>query len=135
MTGKLAVRDRVLVCERRHGRRETYAPATVVDVARIYCRVWLDGAPRAMGQRFHSVTGYGEWPATKGGMCPYVLLRPAEYERIMAERAAAEAATTAAERAATDKLRALGLDLLPGRRARIDATALLATVERYGVTP
>ena len=135
MNSKVQVGERVYVGEQRRGRPDVYAPATVVEVARVYCRVRIDGALYDMRQRFDAMTGYGEWPSTKGGMCPHVLLRPAEYEQIMAGRAAAEAARTAAEQAATEKLHALGIDLLPGRRALVTATALLANVARYGVTP
>lgn len=134
MRAKLAVGDRVFVVESLGG-RPIYRPAAVTDVSRVYCRVLIDGSPYPDRQRFDAVTGAGEWSARKGGMCPYMLLRPEEHERIMAEKAAREAAEAAAEQAATEKLRALGIDLLPGRRARIAATTLLAAVERYGATP
>ncbi len=135
MKAKLAVGDRVFVSEQRHSGRCVYTPATVDEVARVYCRVKIDGAPYSMSQRFDAVTGAGEWPSSKGGMCPLTLLRPEEHERIMAERAARMAAEVAAEQAATEKLHALGIELLSGRRACITATTLLATVERYGATP
>jgi hypothetical protein len=135
VSNKIAVCDRVFVAERRRSGPDVYTPATVTDVARVYCRVKIDGAPYAMSQRFDAVTGAGEWPSSKGGMCPLALLRPEQHARIVADRAARMAAEVAAEQAATERLHALGVDLLPGRRSRIAATTLLATVERYGVTP
>ncbi len=132
---KLQVGDRVYVRNRRSHTADVCHPGAVTEVSRTYCRVKLDREPYPMSQRFDAVTGAGQWPGHKGGLCPYFLLRPEQYDRLMAENAAREAANLAAEQAATEKLHALGIDLLPDRRSRIAATTLLATVERYGVTP
>ena len=133
MSGKLAVGDRVYIRDRRSRTADAYHPGTVVEVDRVYCRVKLDREPYPMSQRFDATTGAGQWPGNKSGMCPYFLIRPEQYERIMAANSAREAAAVAAEQAATEKLRALGIELLPGRRANIAATTLLATVERHGM--
>lgn len=135
VNSKLQVGDRIYVRDRRSHTADAYHQGAVTEVSRTYCRVKLDRDPWPMSQKFDAVTGSGQWPGNKGGLCPYFLLRPGQYERIMAENAAREAANLAAEQAATEKLHALGIDLLPGRRARIAATTLLADVERYGVTP
>ena len=129
---KLAVGDRVYVCEQgRHSRHDTFSPATVTEVARVYCRVQFDGKPRPFHQRFYAVSGAGEWPDHKGGICPYSVVRPERYENIMAERAAREAAAKAEEAAALEQLRALGIELRPDRTARISAERLLAEVKRW----
>lgn len=136
MTPKLAVGDRVYVRDRRaRSRTDAYHPATVVEVARVYCRVKLDSEPYAMSQRFDAYTGAGEWPSHKGGMCPYFLflLRPELYEKTIAAIAAEEVAKAAAEEHATERLRAMGIELLPNRAARITATTLLAALGHHGV--
>lgn len=132
MKAKLAVGDRVYIRDRR-SRTDAYHPGTVVEVARVYCWVRLDHG-HIMGQRFDTVTGAGEWPGHKRGMCPYFLLRPEEHASIMAEKAEREAAAKTAEERAASRLREIGIDLLPGRAAQIHATTLLDIVERHGVT-
>ena len=134
VSDKLQVGDRVYVRDRRAGlRTDVYQPGTVMSVARVYCRVKLDKEPYAMSQRFDAVTGAGEWPSDKGGLCPYFLLRPERYEKIIAAIAAAEVAKAAAEEHATERLRAMGIEMLPNRAARITATTLLAALGHHGV--
>lgn len=132
MSDKLKVGDRVYIHDRR-SRTDAYHPGTVVDVARVYCWVRLDHG-HLMGQRFDAITGAGEWSGRKRGMCPYFLVRPEVYERIMAEKSARKAAEKAAEERAVVRLREVGIDLLPDRAAQIHATTLLDIVERHGVT-
>ena len=128
---KLAVGDRVYVCEQgRHSGHDTFSPATVAEVARVYCRVQFDGKPHPFHQRFYAVSGAGAWPDHKGGICPYTVIRPERYESIMVERSAREAAAKAEEADAEKQLRTLGIDLRPDRAARISAERWLAEDKR-----